>query len=205
VYEQCGTLSAMTHPPSLFEQLTIAHWISIAQVVATALVGVIAGVITWVMQSRQIDVAKGLKDIARGQHETAATKLRLELFEKRFKAYEEVLTCMDIVSEYDGGKNHHYSQELNRRFIKSYAPIKYLFNESIYEYLKREVNERMRRYVNDMNSSFSLRAGYIEETTASIDHSYYDLQMAYLDLAEMVSPFLQVEKENPLIEQDDQS
>jgi hypothetical protein len=185
----------------------ITHWISIAQVVATAFVGIVAGFITWKMQSRQIDIAKGLQEIARGQHETAATKLRLELFERRFKAYEDLLSSMDKLCGYNDNTESVELNYWNLEFIKACMPIKYLFNESVYAYLKNDLNSMFESYCQAWDRYFLADRTQSRNPQHDVDvnDAYMKLMSAYKELEIKVAPYLHVEKEKPLIEQEDQS
>lgn len=129
----------MATTPTPQDLITATHWISIAQVVATAFVGVIAGFITWKMQSKQIDIANGLREIARAQHETAATKLRLELFEKRFEAYTNVVKAMQEVFDFGLEQSDLTMFDVDFIMNNAIAPMRYLFDDSIYNLLKENI------------------------------------------------------------------
>lgn len=184
------------------------HIISVAQVGATAFVGIVAGFITWKMQSKQIDIAKGLQEIARAQHETAATKLRLELFEKRFKAYENLVISIEKIYNYD---NHNGQMDILRmyeEFKRARAPIRYLFDESVFRYLKDEVTVAIRSFLLAIEKD--LKDNVIsKEDFYSIEKKEYRIVIArsFNKLEKMIGPTLHVEKqeEKPLIEQDNQS
>jgi hypothetical protein len=187
--------------------MNVTHWISIAQVGATAFVGIVAGFITWKMQSKQIDIAKGLQEIARAQHETAATKLRLELFETRFEAYKEVLSHIKTAINYDYYKNEVDVKILFEEHKNSCAPMKFLFNEYIHDYLTNDVTELMKNYL-DASDAYGYK-GRIEHDIDSRREQFKSSRSSLIKSLKtidiMVSPYLQVEKEKPLIEQDDQS
>lgn len=193
--------------PRRLHRMTATHWISVAQVIATAFVGIVAGFITWKMQSKQIDIAKGLQEIARGQHETAATKLRLELFERRFKAYEDLLSSMDKICTYNDNTESEELRIWNLEFIKTCTPIKYLFDESVYAYLKEDLSSMFESYCQAWDRYFLADRTQNKKPQHDIDinDTYMELMLAYKVLESKVAPFLRVEKEKPLIEQEDQS
>jgi hypothetical protein len=126
---------ASSHRHLRCDLMDTTHLISIAQVGATAFVGVVAGFITWKMQSKQIDIAKGVKEIARAQHETAATKLRLELFEKRFEVYKEVLACIDTYILYSPKTTDEEFKSMRIRWSAACSSIKFLFDEPTHQYI----------------------------------------------------------------------
>lgn len=183
------------------------QWISIAQVVATAFVAIVAGFITWKMQSKQIDIAKGLQEIARGQHETAATKLRLELFERRNKAFEEVLDALDDLSHYSNRTAAEVLIDMQDRWFRAYQPTKYLFDESFYKHLRYKIGRNIIDHI-EITNAFMAHLTIDEkhyELKTKYQQSLMEFNLIYEDLVNRAVPFLKVEKEKPLIEQEDQS
>lgn len=168
------------------------HLISIAQVGATAFVGIVAGFITWKMQSKQLDIAKGLQEIARAQHETAATKLRLELFEKRFEVYKEVLSCVDAYLFYTHKTTDEEFKNMRTRWSAACSPAKFLFGESIQlsaisalgEAIMTRValQDNLERHKND--------ASDFAETKIEVSENFNELKDAVKRLDKEVKPFL---------------
>jgi hypothetical protein len=179
--------------------MNITHWISIAQALATAFVGIVAVTITWKMQSKQIDIANGVKEIARGQHETAATKLRLELFEKRFKAYQEVVTCMDEAFVHEDDDDYAIFDVINAKYDKACAPIRYLFDLHVYNIVTVDIKQSIDEYFNALRSmrEYSGTGDEDEEAAGRTMRIHiHDSFATYTMLSKAVEPFLIIEKES---------
>lgn len=175
-------------------KLTDTHWISLLQVAATAFVGIVAGFITWKMQSKQIDIAKGLQEIARGQHQTAATKLRLELFERRYKSYEALIHSIESIDAINRQVNDQMLVEMRKNYNLACKPIKYLFDEEISCYLTKAVDQILINHIVVMDEFYNNKkiGDEREQQKIEFNKTCIAINDVYIKLDDLVGPYLKI-------------
>jgi len=104
------------------------------QAIGPVVVALIAALIAFIIQKRQLGVAKSVRDIAEAQAKIAEQKLKLDQFEKRFEVFQRVDAA--IADVFTPGKK---AADKHRQFIDAIAPVRYLFNEEMYSYLRNRV------------------------------------------------------------------
>ena len=174
--------------------MNATHWISIAQALATAFVGIVAVFITYRMQSKQIDIEKGVKEIVRAQHETAATKLRLELFEKRYGAYKEVLSCIDAYILYGPETTAEEYKIMKIRWSAACIPFKFLFDESIHLHVSFTLGNAIVDHAAllDALERHKDHAADLAETKTKFTENFNALKDAIREFDKKVKPFLSI-------------
>lgn len=124
----------------------------------------IAAGITWYWQGRQNAVAREVKNIAQNQHVVAQTKLNLDLFEKKFAAYREVLASIHEFQVYSSHLDEQMRDKLIVNYVYSIQPIKYLFNIEIFNFLNGDFKELLRDYIDHMDLLQTVERNTLQRT-----------------------------------------
>lgn len=117
-------------------------WVQYVQVLGAPIVAVFAAIVAFAIQRRQVKIADQMRSIASAQYATADQKLRLELFERRFKVLEGILESIGDTLEYGKSNVAHINA-----FRNAIAPVRYLFDYETSVYLATEVAEHLRLYM----------------------------------------------------------
>lgn len=202
----------MNYPlhPSFFEgwQQVLKDFLPSIIALVTA---VIAGAITILIQSRQIEVARQVRDIAHRQSLNAETKLRLDLFQHRFKALQDVERCINKVLKMGG-----YKEEYHEEFAGVVSPMRYLFDETMHSFLQKDVRLRLQEFKHANEAYFTPgdSGDVLEARSARGNKAYFRLINALSHIEDLALPYLIIDqsevlhlqkRENSLTEQEDQS
>lgn len=117
-------------------------WVQYVQVLGAPIVAVFAAVVAFIIQRRQVKIADQMRSIASAQYATADQKLRLDLFQLRFKVFENILNRISQTLEYKEGNEVHMN-----RFREAIAPVAYLFDHSTHIYLALDVADHLNTYM----------------------------------------------------------
>ena len=117
-------------------------WLTYFQALGPSFVAIIAAGIAWSIQRRQVKISESVRDIAHVQSNIADQKLKLDLFQQRFKVLEEIILRITEVVEYGKSGEQHQAE-----FIKTLAPVPYLFSKEIYEKMIFELGSLIAEYM----------------------------------------------------------
>lgn len=185
-------------------------WVSYIQALGPTTVAIIAATIaasiTWFVQTKQIEVARGVKEIARAQYETASTKLRLDLFDKIFNAYSELIEVLNETFNYSGDYRYEEINELHTKFDKACLTIEFLFNKELYIYLTTDARSIRNGYIDAVENAQNAVNTEDEEpcdrTRRLLVHEFLE---ADAKVHRMAREYLMIVKEKSLTELSDQS
>lgn len=151
------------------------HWSQIVTACAVPLIAGIAAFIAW----QQMTIAKR-------QAETAANKLKLDLFERRLEVYSRVRTTIGSVLD-----SRAYSDENFATITESYRHAKWLFTLGVANQIRYEIDAAAREYakVRAVGAHVGMDR---EERREQLRATRRRLIQTRIDFTDLVSPLLTV-------------
>ncbi len=120
----------------------IPMWLEVLRAVAPLFAAVLAaGVGAWVTHKFgriQEDIARQQAATAAAAAQTAKSKLRLDLFERRLNVYNAAMTAITTTLQ-----NGDFSATDEREFLIGIQGARWIFDERIYHYLRHELWDQL--------------------------------------------------------------
>jgi len=169
--------------------MTQSEWVELIRAGAPVLAACIAGVVAWKFGSIQAGIARQQAATAAAAAQTAKSKLKLDLFERRYDMYEftvRALVSMDQATEDQNAKDMAFLYELRK--------ARWIFGEDVHKFLQEEVWPALLKYRFAQNELKKATERHQFEAAAN---SISEQQMRLFDLSQkatdIFSPYIRLE------------